>query len=87
MELNISTYPDTVDSTVSKTVLLGGGQTGKITFIVEMEEHPYDPEDTLVDITLSNAPGVSTQVEALWQSTELVEMLLDTLREAADYVR
>ena len=86
MEVRITTMPTEAETFEARTVVLGGGVSGKVTYIIEMESNPEDEDEPLMTFTLSNTPGVETEAEAIAQHIEMIAGALEVLQEAAQSV-
>lgn len=82
MELELTTLPEDSEQVDMRMVALGGGISGKITYLVEVSED--DDGKITASFTLSNAPGVGSQEEALAQHVEFVSGMLEVLKDAIE---
>jgi hypothetical protein len=84
MELTVQSLSAGGEKVEMRMVALGGGMTESIIYLMEMSEN--EDGDLKVDFILSNGPDVESDAEMLAQHIEMVEGMLETLREAAERV-
>lgn len=82
MDIELTNLPEDGDKVDMRMLALGGGISGKITYLMEIGE--TEDGEIVASFTLSNAPAVATPQEALDQHIEMVAGMLEALQDALE---